>query len=131
MIASFTLYQLCLKFLRPEANALGFQTVAYGLAFLGASFLWYKNSALGQNVLQTRDIVLAVLFAASVIGLEYGYVEAYRQGWPIDSTPAMVTAATTVLLIPFAAVMLNDGITLSKLSGVALCIGGIFLISSK
>jgi multidrug transporter EmrE-like cation transporter len=129
MVASFTIYQLCLKYVRPGLNVLGFQTVAYFVAGVGAAALWASNPQLGDNAMRPSDLALAVAFAASVIGLEYGYVIAYRSGWPVDMTPALVTGATTIMLMLLAIGLLGEVLTLCKAVGVTLCIAGIALIN--
>jgi hypothetical protein len=71
------------------------------------------------------------LLALSIVGLEIGFLMAYRGGWNISQAAVFVNAAVAVVLIPVGIVAFREKASLLNLLGVAFCIVGLFLINQK
>jgi drug/metabolite transporter (DMT)-like permease len=67
----------------------------------------------------------------SLIGLELGFLLAYRSGWNISSAAFLSNATVTMLLIPIGVLLFQEKITLTTIAGIILCLGGIILINHK
>ncbi|MEQ1863580.1 MAG: hypothetical protein ABL996_02890 [Micropepsaceae bacterium] len=127
-VSTYVSYQIALKFTRPDVNALGVLTLAYFVAFACAATLWFRNQSLGANWLEGRDVLVAVILGASIVGIEYGLVSAFRLGWPINSAGAIVNVATAVLLVPIGFVVFGEQMSAINLAGLALCCAGLVLL---
>ena len=127
-VLTYVSYQIALKFTRPDVNVLGVLTLAYFVACACAATLWFRNQGLGANRLEGRDLLVAVLLGASIVGIEYGFVSAFRLGWPINSTGAIVNVATAVLLVPIGFVVFGEQMSAINLAGLVLCCAGLVLL---
>jgi uncharacterized membrane protein len=131
MVGTSVLYQLMLKLPRPGINILAFQTLAYTFALVAASILWWRNPDLGSNRFEPRDVLVAVIFGLAVVGLEYGYVSAFRLGWPVNITGTMVTAATAIALLPISWLLFREVLSAINLVGLACCSVGLWLLTQR
>ena len=64
-----------------------------------------------------------------IIGLEIGYILAYRNGWQLNTVSVTANISLAVILVIVAAVFYKEQITLRQLCGIAACAGGLLLIS--
>lgn len=131
MVGTYVAYQLLLKLPRADINILGFQALAYFIAFVAVTLLWWRNPGLGSNRFAPRDVIVALLFGVTVVGLEYGYVSAYRLGWPVNTTGTMVTVATAVLLVPVGLVAFRENLSALNMLGLLLCCAGLWLVTIR
>jgi drug/metabolite transporter (DMT)-like permease len=68
---------------------------------------------------------------AAVLGIEAGFLWAYRAGGSISTTNLLSSSLVAVLLIFIGYFFYHDQITVHKIAGVALCLAGIILINLK
>ena len=71
------------------------------------------------------------LLGFAVVGLELGYLLAYRMGWNVSLVSLVSNTWVALLLIPIGIYVYKENMTLTALSGVALCIVGLVLITKK
>ncbi len=129
MVATFVTYQVLLKLPGAATNVMAFLTVAYFSAFVCAGLLWLRNPQLGVNRLDLRELLLALVFGATITALEFGYVSAYRLGWPANTTGSMVNIATAVLMVPVGFALFREHITFVNAAGLAMSCGGLVLLT--
>lgn len=67
----------------------------------------------------------------SIVGLELGFLLAYRAGWNISLVQFLTTILVSLLLIPVGILFYQEKITLVNAIGVLLCIGGFIFINHK
>jgi drug/metabolite transporter (DMT)-like permease len=73
----------------------------------------------------------SLLLGFSIVGLEFGYLMAYRAGWNISVGSLVANIALAVALIPVGILLYNESFELHKLIGAALCLSGLILINLK
>lgn len=66
---------------------------------------------------------------AAILGIEVGFLYAYRIGGNISTTNLMSSALAVLILLIVGYFFYHDQITMTKLAGILLCLGGIVLIS--
>ncbi|MGI5920454.1 MAG: EamA family transporter [Syntrophomonadaceae bacterium] len=129
IVLSNVLYNVCQKSTPAKANPFSALLVTYLTASLVTLivFMLNKNETLMQSVrhLNWTSIALGV----SIIGLEFGYLMAYRAGWKISVGSLVANIALAVVLIPVGIFFYNDTFELSKIIGAVLCIIGLVLIN--
>ncbi len=69
-----------------------------------------------------------VLLALSVVGIEMGYILAYRAGWKIGVTYAFASGATVALLALLGALYFGDHLDIRKCLGLVLVLLGGWLV---
>jgi drug/metabolite transporter (DMT)-like permease len=68
------------------------------------------------------------VLALSVVGIEIGYLLAYRAGWPLATTTGVTYTSTMVLLALIGATFFSESISLRRAAGLALAMGGVWLL---
>ena len=71
------------------------------------------------------------LLGISIIGLELGFLLAYRSGWNISLAGLYANVIVALVLIPIGIVFFKDQISATKVVGIVLSIAGIIFISLK
>jgi drug/metabolite transporter (DMT)-like permease len=99
VIASQVTYQLAVKAVPPGSNPFGVLIIVYGLAMVACIVL----SPLAGRPLGVADFRRllswpACLLALAVVGIEIGYLLAYRSGWKLGNTYAVTSVATVAAL---------------------------------
>ncbi len=132
IVASNILYNVCQKSTPQRANPFSALLVTY----LTAAFLtliamqFYKtDKGFFQSFKDLNWTSIALGF--SILGLEFGYLMAYRAGWNISVGSLVANIILAVMLIPVGILFYREGFGLSKILGSVLCIAGLILINRK
>ena len=67
--------------------------------------------------------------AASIVGLEVGYIYLYRAGWKLNAGSLTANILLALALIAVGALFYRETLTLRQAAGVILCIGGLALLN--
>lgn len=132
MIASIVLYQVAQRAMLKEINPWYVLILIY---LLGAAASWViswfypadRSLALFQKQLNWARLVLTV----AIIGLEIGYLLAYRAGWNVAVAPIASNVAATLLLVPISLFFFREGMSPLKAIGLVLCVVGFVLASRR
>lgn len=132
IVASNILYNVCQKSTPDSANPMISLLVTYLTASLitFVSFLVYdtdKSIAQTLKGLNWTSIVLGI----AIVGLEFGYLMAYRAGWNISLGSLVANILLALMLIPVGIVFYHEGFPFHKTIGVALCLIGLLLLSKN
>ncbi len=130
IIGSNILYNVCTKSTPSEVNAFAALSVTYLIAAI-VCFVTFVITAKGRNILTEFGKTNWTTFVLGVVivGLELGYILAYRNGWAMNTVSVTANIALTVALIIVAAVFYKETITLKQIAGIVLCGGGLVLIN--
>ncbi len=66
-----------------------------------------------------------------IIGLEVGYLLAYRAGWQISLAAVFSNVATGLILLPIGFLLFKEKLTATNAIGILVCIVGLYLINRK
>ena len=67
----------------------------------------------------------------SILGLEMGFLLAYRAGWDISLAGIVSASAVAVVLIPVGLLAFKERLSLFNIFGVVLCIAGLVMVNYK
>lgn len=130
VIVSNVFYHLFQKSIPNSANPV----VSLIITYLTAAVLcviilpWYlKDTTLAVEVRKINWASLAL--GASIIGLELGFLLAYRAGWNISVGALIANTVVSLLLIPIGILIYKEAISLPNVLGILLCVGGLILIN--
>ncbi len=125
-----TVYQVCAKE-TPDINPFASLTVTYAVG-AAASLLLYlllgrqEGSLLAQyRRLNWAPFVLGLV----IIGLEAGWIFAYKAGWQVSTGFITQASILALLLILLGAFAYHEKITPNKIIGVVVCLAGLYLIN--
>ncbi len=113
-----------------NVNTFGGLMVTYLTAAIitGALFLYsikYENTLFELAKINWTSIALGI----AIIGLEAGYIYAYRVGWQVNNAPLVANTCLAIALLFIGAILYNEGITLKQIAGMILCIVGLIFIN--
>lgn len=130
IIGSNILYNVCTKSTPSEVNAFAALSVTYLIAAV-VCFVTFLITAKGRNILTEFGKTNWTTFVLGVVivGLELGYILAYRNGWAMNTVSVTANIALAVALIIVAAVFYKETITPKQIAGIVLCGGGLVLIN--
>ena len=66
-----------------------------------------------------------------IVGLEVGWICAYKAGWQISTGFIVQSAFLAVTLILVGYLLYHEALTWNKLVGVGICLIGLFFINFK
>jgi drug/metabolite transporter (DMT)-like permease len=129
IVASLVGYQLAQRAMPTGANPFSVVALAYVLGIVACVLLAPRVG----NPIGPADVVLLTQWpiwalAGSVVGIEIGYLLAYRAGWPLGTTTGITYTASMVLLAVIGAACFSEGMTLRRSAGIVLAIGGVWLL---
>jgi drug/metabolite transporter (DMT)-like permease len=132
IIGSNVVYNISQKSTPENANPLSALLITYlTAAVLTAIALFFFNSDEGFLKSFKGLNWTSLMLGISIIGLEFGYLMAYRAGWNISVGSLVANIALAVVLIPVGVFFYKEGFEINKLIGAAFCIGGLVLINIK
>jgi drug/metabolite transporter (DMT)-like permease len=91
-------------------------------------FLWPKEGV-WQAVKQLNWA--SYVLALSLIGLEVGFLLAYRAGWNIGLAAVLVNVVASLILIPVALFVFRDKLSWINIAGVVVCLIGLVMLNWK
>lgn len=102
---------------------------AYLLAFLICLLgLWlWPHGEKSWSALKPGVLAIAL----AVVGIELGFLLAYRAGVNVGSAALAVNVCSALVLIPLGLWLFKEHLTPAKLAGVALSLGGLALLLKK
>lgn len=129
-VLSTVLYHLVQKSTPLEVNPMISLFVTYISAAVMCLILFpffSKGVALSEQLHKVNWASFAL--GAAVLGIEVGFLYAYRVGGNISTTNLLVSALSVVVLLIIGYFFYHDQITALKIAGIILCSAGIILIN--
>jgi len=130
VVLSNILYQICAKSVPGGMNPLASLTVTYLVGAVFSAILYFVLNRGGNLLREYAAMNLApLLLGLSVVGLEVGFIYAYRVGWPVSTASIVQSSFLAVALILVGYFAYREQITLSKLIGIIICMVGLYFIN--
>lgn len=70
-----------------------------------------------------------VLLGVVLVGLEAGFIYAYKAGWQVSAASLVQSAFVSVALIFVGRFLYQEAITANKFIGVSICLVGLYFIN--
>ena len=132
VVISNTLYQVCAKSVPDGMNPLASLTVTY---LVGAVVSCVMYFILNRNANLLREIRLTnwapIVLGIVIVGLEVGFIYAFRAGWQISMAQIVSSAILAVILIFVGYLLYHEAITWNKIVGIIVCLAGLVLINYR
>lgn len=132
VVFSNTLYQICAKEVPAGINAFASLTVTY-LVGAVASGLLFLATGNGANLLQEYGRLNWAPFVLGlvILGLEAGWIYAYKAGWPVSTAFIVQSAILAGFLLAVGYVLYREPLAWNKVAGVVICLIGLYVINYK
>lgn len=132
VVLSNVFYQICAKSVPEKMNPLASLTITYAVG-AAVPFALYFALNPGTNLLaEYRKVNWApFVLGLAIVGLEVGYICAFKAGWPVSLAQIVQAAVLAVLLIFLGRLLFGEPITWNRIAGIAVCLAGLALINLK
>jgi drug/metabolite transporter (DMT)-like permease len=129
-VAASVLYHVILKVTPPHVNPAISLVVTYGLAMV-LSLCLLPFFPLKTGIVEAFKQLnwASYALAVSLVGLEAGYLLAYRAGWRISVAAIFVNATMTVLLIPIGLSLFRERLSPLNVAGILICVAGLVMMN--
>lgn len=112
--------------INPFVPLLATYLVAAGLTLI-ALFLYKGDEGVLESIKSLNWT--SVLLGFSILGLEFGYLMAYRAGWNISIGSLVANISLALMLIPVGILLYKETFEINKIFGAVLCIAGLLMIN--
>lgn len=130
VILSNTVYQICAKSLPEDLDPFASLTVTYLVSAVISLALYYALNRGGSFMQELRKLNwVPFAFGIVLIGLEAGFIYAYKAGWKVSTLSIVQSAFLAVILLILGFVLYKEPLTRNKLAGVAICLVGLYVIN--
>lgn len=133
IIFSVLVYHLSQKSIPKDASPLTVILSAYILAAITCLALLVVSSEIKKvaDLFHHQNWVLVALIGLTAVGVELGFLYAYRTGWSISTTSITVGAFTTTSLALIGTLWFKEQLTPLNILGIVLCLAGVVCINTK
>ena len=130
IIASNVIYHWSQKTIPHVVNPAASMLVSYGVAIMITLALLPLFGRPERVVDAFRTLNWSsVLVGVSIVGVELGFLMAYRNGWQLNLAAITSSAALAILLVVIGWGIFHEGWSIKQSSGVVLCLLGLYLIN--
>jgi len=132
IVASNVMYNICQKSTPEKANPFVALLVTYATAIVMTlvTLIFYRpEKSLTESIKQLNWT--SVVLGIAIVGLELGYLLAYRAGWNISVGSLVANIILALILIPVGILIYHEKFELNKVIGSVFCIIGLVLINKK
>ncbi len=130
VVISNTLYQVCAKSVPEGMHPLASLTVTYLIGAVVSCALYYmlnRDANLFREVRLTNwaPVVLGIV----IVGLEVGFIYAYKAGWQVSVASIVQSSFLAVALLLVGFFLYHEALTASKAAGILICMIGLYFIN--
>ena len=131
-VLSNIFYHITQKSINTNVNPIASIIATYIIALM-ASLILYLFYPANTNFITSFTSLNWASYALgiTIIGVELGYLLAYRSGWQLNMTAITTTILVTLLLVPIGLMYFHEKLTIQKMLGIFLGIISLILINLK
>lgn len=125
-------YHLVIKLTPATVNPLVSLAVTYAAVtalFAAAAVLEPDGAPLRESLRQVNWTALAL--AGTIVGLDLGFLLLYRSGFDLSLGQLVTQSVAALMLIIVGVAAFRERLSVANVSGIALCIVGLWLISRR
>lgn len=128
LVISGMIYHISSKGIDNTANPFLSLAITYVLALMlaFAAFKFTNRSSFRKELYKVNWAAYAI--GLSLVGLEFGWVMMYRNGWDISIALLLASVLLSIALFIIGVLAYKEKISAKKTIGVLFCIAGIILI---
>ncbi|MDO5436411.1 MAG: EamA family transporter [Clostridia bacterium] len=132
VVVSNVFYQICTKSVPDGMDPFASLTVTYLVGAAASLILYFALNKNGDLLKEYAKINWApFVLGIVIIGLEVGYIYAYKAGWPVSTAQIVQAAVLAVILIFVGYLLYKEELTWNKIAGIVVCLAGLYLINKK
>ncbi|MBR4720891.1 MAG: EamA family transporter [Clostridia bacterium] len=132
VILSNTAYQICAKSVPKTIDPFASLTVTYIVGAFMSAVLYFSLNRETNLIEEYAKLNWApVVLGIVVVGLEVGWIYAYKAGWQVSTGFIVQSAILAAILIAVGYFLYRESITWNKILGIVICLIGLVFINYK
>lgn len=125
-------YQICAKSVSDHVNSFASLSVTYLVGAVVSAVLYYITERPANLIKEITKMNWATfVLGLTIVGLEAGFLYAYKAGWQVSTASIVQSSFLAVALIFTGAILYHEPITWNKALGVLICLVGLVFINWK
>ena len=129
IVCSNVFYNIIAKVTPEGVNPFAVLTATYVIAAVcSVSILVFQTGGLSLSTFKGVNWTAAA-WSICLIGLEFGYIMAYRAGWNISVCSLVANILLAVILLGVGIFIWRESINLKQVFGIGFCLMGLILIN--
>ncbi len=130
VVLSNVFYQICTKSVPQRMDPFASLTVTY-LVGAGLSLAFFKVLNHGGSLLREYGKLnwAPFVLGLSIVGLEVGFIYAYKAGWPVSTASIVQSAFLAVILLAVGVLVYKEAFTVNRVVGLVICLVGLYFIN--
>ena len=130
VVLSNVVYQICAKSVPKGMDPLASLTITYLVGAVASGVLYFMLNRNGNLIQEYGKLNWApIILGIVIVGLETGWIYAYKAGWQVSTGFIVQSAFLAVVLIFVGYFLYHEALTWNKIVGVAICIVGLIFIN--
>lgn len=130
VVLSNTVYQICAKSVPSSLNPFASLVVTYMVGAALALVLSLVTNRDGSFAGELRKLNWApFVLGLVIVGLEVGFIFAYRAGWQVSMAQTVSSSALAVILIMVGHFAYGEPVSVLKVAGLAVCLVGLAMLN--
>ena len=132
VVISNTVYQICAKSVPEGMNPMASLTVTYLVGAAASCILFFVLNPEGSLAAEYRKLNWApFVLGLVIVGLEVGFIYAYKAGWPVSTASVVQSAFLAVLLVIVGVILYKEQVRWNVILGIVICLVGLGFINLK
>ena len=131
VVVSNVVYQICAKSVPERMDPFASLTVTYLVGAAASALLYFLFGGTGlvkeYGRLNWAPFVLGVV----IVGLEAGWLFAYKAGWQVSVGFIVQSAFLATVLLFVGYFLYHEPLSWNKVLGIAICLAGLILINLR
>ena len=130
LVASNTVYQICAKSVPDGIHPLAALSVTYLVGAAASTILYFAIVRNGNLLQEYRNLNWAPFaLGLAIVGLELGFIYAFKAGWPVSTAQIVQAAFLAVVLIIVGYFVYHESLSTNRIVGIVICLVGLYFIN--
>lgn len=113
-------------------NPLASLTITYAVGAVVSLVLYYILNRNANIISEYKSVNWApFVLGLVIVGLEVGYIYAYKNGWAVSTCQIIQAAILAVILVFVGYFLYKESLSWNKIAGILVCLCGLGLINYK
>lgn len=130
IVASVILYHVSQKSIPKGVNPWAVLSIAYAGALCFTVMMWSPWKSVGLEN-PRASLIVAILLGVACVGIEAGYLFAYKNGWQITRLSSLVAVSTSVSLIAVSSMFFQETFNFVNVAGFLLATFGVVMMQFR
>lgn len=132
VVLSNVVYQICAKSVPDKVNPFASLTITYVIGALCSALIYFITSKRFHLFRELSGMNWApYVLGIVIVGLEVGFIYAYKAGWQVGTASIVQSSVLSVLLIFVGYLLYKEALTWNKVLGIVICLAGLVFINLK